>query len=72
MIEMDIEAYKAKRREVVRKSQAKRRENARKNGLCSQCCKRPPLPYRSQCEVCLARQRAAQMRYYHVGNGSKV
>jgi hypothetical protein len=33
----------------------KRRDRAREEGRCQQCCKRPAIPGRSRCEECYAR-----------------
>ena len=51
------------RREVCRKSQQKRREEAKHKGYCQQCCKRPTLPNRTLCEICIEKSRSTQYRY---------
>ena len=43
------------RREVVRRSQAKRRERARKKGLCCICCIRKPDKGYRTCRECIDR-----------------
>lgn len=45
------------RREIVRKSQRKRRAKARKTGMCSQCCKGKPAKGRKTCPACLEKAR---------------
>ncbi len=49
------ESYRAYRNALCRKAQRKRRELARKNGLCSICCKNPARPERLTCQTCTDR-----------------
>lgn len=63
MIEMDYESYKAYRREIVRKSQQKRRDKARAEGLCVGCCSRAPEGNKTLCARCNEMQKKAQRRY---------
>lgn len=52
------------KREIVRKSQRRRRAKARKTGMCSQCCKGIPAKWRKTCPACLekARERMRRIR----------
>lgn len=50
--EMSDEEYTAYRSEICRKSQRKRREKARMEGMCIICCKRPARVGRSTCAEC--------------------
>ena len=50
------------RREIVRKSQKRRRAKARKAGLCSQCCKGKPEKGRKTCPACLEKAREKMRR----------
>lgn len=58
-----IEEFMAYRREICKKSQAKRRAYAKMYGMCRQCIKRKAMPQRTLCPACLLKQREAQMRY---------
>lgn len=51
------EEYRQYRNAIVRKSQMRRRAEARANGLCIQCCKGVPTPGRKSCPKCLERAR---------------
>ena len=51
------EEHREHRNEIVRRSQKKRRDAARKNGMCIQCCVREPAPGRTSCALCLQRSR---------------
>ena len=51
------EEHREHRNEIVRRSQKKRRDAARKNGMCIQCCVREPVPGRKSCAMCLQRSR---------------
>ena len=48
---------------IVRRSQAKRRAAFKASGKCIQCGSEP-LPGKTLCEKCRARQAAAQKRYH--------
>lgn len=56
------EKKKQHRREIVRKSQRKRRAKARKKGMCSQCCKGRPEKGRKTCPACLEKAREKMRR----------
>ena len=58
------DGYDEYRRDIVNKSQRKRRENARKNGLCCICCVREPRVGFKTCEECSARARAYNKANY--------
>lgn len=60
---MTEEEYKQYRREVVRRSQHKRRAKARENGLCINCCRERVVYGKTLCAVCLKKQATAQRRY---------
>lgn len=51
------ETHREQRNEIVRRSQRKRRDAARENGMCIQCCVREPAPGRKSCAMCLQRSR---------------
>ena len=50
------------RQEIVRRSQAKRRERLKASGKCVQC-GADPKPGRTLCPVCMAKQVKYSMRY---------
>lgn len=52
-----------KRREIVRRSQAKRRAEFKANGLCVQCGERKPVKGKTLCESCAMKQNAYQKKY---------
>lgn len=59
----ECESYKKHRRIIVRRSMEKRRARFKAEGLCIQCGRRPPKPFRTLCEICLTKQVAASKRY---------
>ena len=59
-----IEDYDAYRREVVRKSQARRRDRAREMGMCIMCCIREPRPNLKTCAICSKRSNDYNKRMY--------
>lgn len=61
MSEQD-EKKRKHRQEIVRKSQRRRREKARKTGICSQCCKGIPEKGRKTCPACLEKAREMMRR----------
>lgn len=67
-----IEDYDAYRREVVRKSQARRRDRAREKGLCIICCIREPRPDLKTCEICGKRVNDYNKKVYAQRNGRKT
>ena len=58
------DGYDEYRREIVNKSQRKRREMARKNGMCSICCSRPAREGKKTCGECSARAIAYNKECY--------
>ncbi len=50
--------HSEQRKKIVRKSQKKRRAEAREKGLCIQCCIGIPAQGRKSCPKCLERARA--------------
>ena len=58
------EAYREHRRDICRRSQARRRTKFKSDGLCIQCGKFEPVKNKTLCPKCLAKQRAIQNRYY--------
>ena len=62
------DCYEEYRREIVNKSQRKRRENARKNGLCCICCLHPARVGKKTCGECSARANA-YIREHYVHHG---
>ena len=61
---IDDEGYDEYRREIVNKSQRKRREKARKMGLCCICCLRPARPDKKTCVECNERSKAYNKSVY--------
>lgn len=59
-----VEDYEEYRRDIVRRSQAKRRERAKELGLCPICCVREPEEDRKSCEVCCKRARDYAHAHY--------
>lgn len=51
-----------KRKEIVRRSQAKRRAKFKENGLCIQC-GGIPVEGKTLCDSCAEKQRSIQKRY---------
>ena len=51
------------RREIVRRSQIRRRDHFAKQGLCIQCGKCPPLEGRTLCQTCMDKQKAYTRKY---------
>lgn len=49
------EDYTEYRRDISRRSQAKRRKMARANGFCAICCKNPARPNKATCTECSRR-----------------
>ena len=47
-----VEDYEEYRRDIVRRSQAKRRRMAKRDGMCSICCIRQARPGRKTCVEC--------------------
>lgn len=60
----ELEKRREYRKEIVRKSQRRRRAKARKTEMCSQCCKGIPEKGRKTCPACLekARERMRRIR----------
>ena len=56
-----VEDYEEYRRNLSRQAPKKRRENAKKAGMCSICCKNPARPNKSTCDECSMRA----MRHYN-------
>ena len=50
--EMSEEEYLEHRRKIIRESQRRRREKARKEGICTVCVKRPARKGKITCEIC--------------------
>lgn len=59
-----VEDYDEYRRDIVRRSQAKRREKAKELGLCPICCKATPEEGKTSCEVCCKRARDYAHEHY--------
>ena len=57
------QAWIAHRRQIIKTSQAKRRQVFKESGLCIQCGRFEPVRGKTLCPKCLAKQRAAQLRY---------
>lgn len=51
------------RREIIRRSQVRRRDYFAQHGLCIQCGKCPPLEGRTLCQVCMDKQKAYTRKY---------
>lgn len=54
--------HREHRKEIVRRSQKKRRAEAVANGLCCQCCRGVPAPGRKSCPKCLEQARDRMKR----------
>lgn len=58
----ELERAKERAREKARESQKRRRDYARKRGMCSICCKRPAEAGHKTCHVCIARAKAYKVK----------
>ena len=61
MVDPDILARRARDLERYHRNTEERRAK----GLCLKCGKRPPAPYRSQCEPCAEKRRPVDLGRYH-------
>ena len=61
--------HSEQRKKIVRKSQKKRRAEAREKGLCIQCCIGIPAPGRKSCPKCLERARAYSRKKFEEKKG---
>ena len=66
-----VEDYDEYCKEKVRISQQRRREKARKNGICTICCLRPARANKITCAACSIRiaDRAREKRMQYTANG---
>lgn len=64
------EDYDEYRREIVRRSQAKRRQMAKRYGMCSICCSRQARPGRKTCVACSERAKAYSKIYHQMKKGN--